>query len=179
MSSLSAPATVPLPTTFTSGGSSTSVHSKLPDQPKREDLQILEYSTVVEPNQESLDSWGNVLHRVINAIVSIKGTSMRAFDTETAAFMKEPVLLSTALEASSFQTGTLYRQVQLRQPPSSAITRKSALSKITMIQSMILGFSGMILKRSNLPRLKKLSCIHKAPRLVWILKYAETMLEKN
>ena len=84
MSSSSAPVTVSLPASFISGSASASVHSKPLNQPKREDLQILEYSTVVEQDHDSLDPWGKVLQRVIKAIVSIKGTNLRTFDTEYA-----------------------------------------------------------------------------------------------
>ena len=84
MSSSSAPVTASLPTSFISGSSSTSVPSKPLNQPKREDLQILEYSTVVDRDHDSLDPWGKVLQRVIKAIVSIKGTTLRTFDTEYA-----------------------------------------------------------------------------------------------
>lgn len=73
-----------LPASFISSGASLSAPVQS-NQRKRDGGSTIEYSTVVDPSQKSLDSWGNVLHRVINAIVSIKGTSMRAFDTETAA----------------------------------------------------------------------------------------------
>lgn len=54
-----------------------------PVPPGRSTAQILQQSPA--PNYKSLDSWGDALQRVINAIVSIKGTSMRAFDTESAS----------------------------------------------------------------------------------------------
>lgn len=51
-------------------------------------LQILDYSTVLKKDQHSLDSWGQVLQRVIKAIVSIKVTVLRTFDTTHAGSLE-------------------------------------------------------------------------------------------
>lgn len=58
--------------------------SRVPSQPKPDDLQILEYSAIVEQDQHSLDPWGKAIQRVIKAIVSIKGSTLRTFDTDYA-----------------------------------------------------------------------------------------------
>jgi len=56
------------------------------NQPKRDAVDNVGYSTFVDPKDaESRDSWGQVLQRIIKAIVSIKGTTMRPFDTEVAS----------------------------------------------------------------------------------------------
>jgi pro-apoptotic serine protease NMA111 len=59
------------------------------EPPMREStIQIVEYSAVVDQDDQSLDPWGRVLQRVIKAIVSIRGTRMRTFDTEgSGSFM--------------------------------------------------------------------------------------------
>lgn len=47
-------------------------------------LQVPEYPVIIEQGHQSTDAWGNVLQRVIKAIVSIKVTVLRTFDTERA-----------------------------------------------------------------------------------------------
>lgn len=47
-------------------------------------LQVFEYSTVLNQDHQALDLWGKVLQRVTKAIVTIKATALRAFDTEKA-----------------------------------------------------------------------------------------------
>ena len=54
-------------------------------EPKRDAIHSIGYSTFADPENDSLGSWGEVLQRIIKAIVSIKGTTMRAFDTEIAS----------------------------------------------------------------------------------------------
>src|SRR5271169_5182246 len=65
----------------------TSAHSPISDsESSAPGLQVPEYSSVLDQNDGELGPWGNVLQRVIKAIVTIKVNILRSFDTDPAGW---------------------------------------------------------------------------------------------
>lgn len=92
-------------------------------------LQILDYSSIVDQDHPSLDPWSNVLPRVIKAIVTIKCTSLRSFDTDFAGNYE-----GTGFVVDSERGIILSNRHIVNQGPTTAIAIFGNYEEITLKQ---------------------------------------------
>jgi hypothetical protein len=128
------------------------------NQPKREDLQILEYSTVVEQDHDSLDPWGKVLQRVIKAIVSIKGTKLRTFDTEYAGLYQGTGFVVDRTRGIILSNRDIVSPGPITASLSSGITRKSVLSNSFIHSFVLITLACSCLRRATTYWFYSISC---------------------